>query len=1678
DIQDNQGNGQVWAFGTISGGLTGTTGNYAYLDSNGFGSGNTQNADLISPPFDFSNYIDIGIEFKHYFRSYSTSKASFHYSIDGGGSWTQVAIWTANNTPNPATFSITIEELSGQSNVLFKWNYTGTWGYYWCVDNVLIIGDNIAPGMPTVATNPDPANDALNIAVDGTLNWNWGNNTDKYDLWFGAIGNMQLVVSQAAAGDIGTNGSFTYNNLLFNSSYQWKVVSYNTQIGMQVEGPVWEFKTEFGIVDLPFTEDFEAVFPPLGWTIYDVDGAPEVRTWVASTAQNHTPGGNRSAFHNYGPSSQTEDGWLVTPKLALPANSEIELNFWNYNTFPDWYYKNSVLISTGDGTPQTGNFVELWSPASVTASWVQTSIDLSAYAGQEAYIAFRYQGSNAHAWHLDDVSITAEQFIPALTVTPPNQNVTAPAGLTSFTVTSNTAWDVGSDQGWCVATPSGNGNGTITVNFTENTSINIRIATLTVTAAGVDPVLVTVTQAGRVPEPIADVILRPQQMDISDASSRSAVLVKISDYPTDDVRYRLYNGANQYNCWDGTQYVLSNSYALSPLVPGDPTNEVIWWIMFERGNNASVSANYRDRLGPTYAVNHLTISLPDTDPIVNSFTISETLPLNAVYPLSESYVVLGFDSQIGGNLISATASDLTTGEFELIVSTATVIRRLEVRNQLNVLIEEVTGVWEAQNDPQVFDFSGGGTYCEVNLPSGVQALLSGSEVGVDYQLLKDGNPFGEIEPGTGNPIVWYDLEAGSYTVEADNGAITILMNGTVSVTADEALPVSVSIVADQMSVCQGQTVTFTAVPENEGDNPTYQWLVNTIPAGNNHAVFSYIPEAGDQVQLIMTSSLNCVTNSPAWSNSIAAEVLPMVNASVSFTADQNNVCQGTEVEFVAVAIHGGQAPVYQWYVNGTQSGQNSAIFSYIPSNGDLVELSMTSSETCVAVNPVTADPITMNVTPLAVVSVSVNADANPVCSGSGVTLTALPTHPGSMPVYQWFVNDQPVGANSATYTYIPLDNDKVQVELTSNQACATDNPAYSEPVIIQLTEAINASVSIVADIPTPCQGQTVTFTALSENGGADPSFQWFVNNNPAGINSPVFSYDPLDGDLIGLSMTSSLGCVTVNPVYDELPPLIVTPVIVELMASPASAGMVSMSGEAHIGQTVQLTATALDGWEFINWTDSDNQVVSETAVFDLILTACSQSYIAHFGSQTNISGKLVFFNDSETEVVSPYSNGSFMVQLFDEDIPLSPPQQVKQDEPFVFHGLEEQKQYSLRFWDQSNNNLLHSTWGWNNWGSVTAIDALLISHMTTGNPIILNFPWITTTTVDKLSPFAFQLADVNSSHSLSSVDMLLVMFRSVGRPDVAPFPGGKPNFLPFVHPVANLNNLTYPENPTIDFQQFGTYASTSAANSVYHMAELPSLNQGTNYFKLYLVPVGDLNASFMAQSGNKSQTMLLADQQLSLTDAYPKTIPVIINSYAEVGAFNLNLKYDPTQLHIKQLHDYEVYYDQPELGLLSVAFLNEQGKTFWPGDTLMLIDVEVNKALDLSELPFSLTGENIWADVNVQEIDEIVLTMPVLKSESVLIANAKEPQLMIYPNPFVQQTIMRVTVPETATIHLKIYNNLGKMVAVKQWEQSGSKNIEIHGDILPGSGVYSFEAIITSAEKTWLKTNKIIYLGH
>jgi hypothetical protein len=97
------------------------------------------------------------------------------------------------------------------------------------------------------------------------------------------------------------------------------------------------------------------------------------------------------------------------------------------------------------------------------------------------------------------VTVTQDGIVPVLLVTPQNQNVSAPSGSTSFSVTSNLDWLVTSDTSWCTITPSGTGNGTIVANFSTNPGQQARTAHIQIISPQVSPSVlqqnVTVTQA-------------------------------------------------------------------------------------------------------------------------------------------------------------------------------------------------------------------------------------------------------------------------------------------------------------------------------------------------------------------------------------------------------------------------------------------------------------------------------------------------------------------------------------------------------------------------------------------------------------------------------------------------------------------------------------------------------------------------------------------------------------------------------------------------------------------------------------------------------------------------------------------------------------------------------------------------------------------------------------------------------------------------------------------------------------------------------------------------------------------------------------------------------------------------------------------------------------------------------
>ncbi|KAF0194022.1 MAG: hypothetical protein FD166_3602, partial [Bacteroidetes bacterium] len=237
--------------------------------------------------------------------------------------------------------------------------------------------------------------------------------------------------------------------------------------------------------------------------------------------------------------------------------------------------------------------------------------------------------------------------------------------------------------------------------------------------------------------------------------------------------------------------------------------------------------------------------------------------------------------------------------------------------------------------------------------------------------------------------------------------------------------------------CQGAgSVTYTATAANT-TGITYNLDAASIAGGvtiNAATGEVTYPAAWSGTTTITASAAGC--NGPETATHTVT-INPALPVSVSIAADQNPICAGTNVTFTATPTNGGAAPAYQWYLNGNPVGANSNTYSNNTlANNDQVYVVLTSDETCTSGNPATSNTVTMTVNPTLPVSVSIAADQNPICAGTNVTFTATPTNGGTTPAYQWFLNGNPVGVNSNTYSNNALaNNDQVYVVLTSNETC-------------------------------------------------------------------------------------------------------------------------------------------------------------------------------------------------------------------------------------------------------------------------------------------------------------------------------------------------------------------------------------------------------------------------------------------------------------------------------------------------------------------------------------------------------------------------------------------------------------------------------------------------------------------
>lgn len=153
-------------------------------------------------------------------------------------------------------------------------------------------------------------------------------------------------------------------------------------------------------------ENFD-VLPFEGWTTYqDNIGSNWGQCWQSDCG--HNEGFSAHHFLCNGGCNK----WLITPQLKV-STANTQLTFWErFDENAIQYYEYSgVGISTSSGIPDDGDFIEIFTndPSSLPTSWVQRTIDLSAYEGQDVYISFHFNGT-WHEWFVDDVTFGPPTF--------------------------------------------------------------------------------------------------------------------------------------------------------------------------------------------------------------------------------------------------------------------------------------------------------------------------------------------------------------------------------------------------------------------------------------------------------------------------------------------------------------------------------------------------------------------------------------------------------------------------------------------------------------------------------------------------------------------------------------------------------------------------------------------------------------------------------------------------------------------------------------------------------------------------------------------------------------------------------------------------------------------------------------------------------------------------------------------------------------------------------------------------------------------------------------------------------------------------------------------------------------------------------------------------------------------
>ena len=240
------------------------------------------------------------------------------------------------------------------------------------------------------------------------------------------------------------------------------------------------------INSFPYTLTFETsdIAQVNCWTILDADN--DGYSWTTDIVN----GKIGSASYINGVGALNPDNWFISPLVQFPAGGTYTLS-WTTSALDTNYYDEhyGIFVSTTGTSPS--NFTMVQQYTMTTGAEATQTLDLSAYAGQNVYIAFRHWNVSDVYWMLlDNISITAsgvtQYTINVQSANPAMGSVSgggtfAAGTTTTISATANsgyhfTQWNDGNTN--ATRTITVNGNATYTAYFAANTQQQYTITVL------------------------------------------------------------------------------------------------------------------------------------------------------------------------------------------------------------------------------------------------------------------------------------------------------------------------------------------------------------------------------------------------------------------------------------------------------------------------------------------------------------------------------------------------------------------------------------------------------------------------------------------------------------------------------------------------------------------------------------------------------------------------------------------------------------------------------------------------------------------------------------------------------------------------------------------------------------------------------------------------------------------------------------------------------------------------------------------------------------------------------------------------------------------------------------------------------------------------------------------------